>query len=57
MDQNSKIDMNKRIRFFVLNNIVLDSLRVLFEEFSLKETSLDLKEKSKALLKLLNTIF
>jgi hypothetical protein len=43
-------------RLFVLNNLV-ENMRVLFEDFALKESNLDVKEKTKSLLKILNTSF
>jgi hypothetical protein len=43
-------------RGFVLNNIV-ESLRVLFDEFASKDSSLDIKEKSKTIIKILNSYF
>jgi hypothetical protein len=43
-------------RQFIVSNLV-DNLRVLFEDFSLKESNLDIKEKSKTLLKILFSNF
>ncbi|RNA28279.1 proteasome-associated ECM29 -like protein, partial [Brachionus plicatilis] len=45
------------LRHHIIYNIVADSLRVLFNEFLIKETSLDMKEKCKSLLKIINTNF
>ncbi|CAF0720691.1 unnamed protein product [Brachionus calyciflorus] len=64
IDQESKIgsdltelDIQIKLRHYIIFNLILDSLNVLFNEFVIKETSLDLKEKSKSLLKILNSSF
>ena len=55
-DSSEPGDIKFKIRNHIFNNLV-DSLRVLFEEISVKEASGDLKEKSKVLLKLLYSKF
>jgi hypothetical protein len=50
------VDVKIKLRSFLVQNLI-DSFTVLFEEFSTKDSSVDIKEKSKTLLKLLYSNF